>query len=81
MNGYTMLSFDDRRIIETMYANGDRPIDIAVRVGKSVATIYAELKRGYTGELDDNKRPAYSAELAQTAAQENIRRRGRRPAG
>ena len=46
-----------------------------MKIGRSVAAIYEELKRGYTGELDENKRPVYSADLAQQTAQENIRRR------
>ena len=37
-------------------------------------------RSGYTGELDENKRPVYSADLAQTTAQENIRRKGNRRA-
>ena len=55
-------------------------MDIAAKIGRSVAAIYEELKRGYTGELDENKRPVYSADLAQQTAQENIRRRGNRRA-
>jgi IS30 family transposase len=55
-------------------------VDIAAKIGRSVAAIYEELKRGYTGELDENKRPVYSADLAQQTVQENIRRRGRRAA-
>ena len=41
-------------------------------------TLYGELKRGDTGELDQNQRPAYDPVLAQKTYQENIRRRGRR---
>ncbi len=59
MDGYSYMTFDQRREIEEMYG---------------------ELKRGYTGELDGNKRPKYSADLAQTTAQENFRRRGNRRA-
>lgn len=80
MDGYSYLTFKQRREIEEMYGAGARAVDIAARTGRSVAAIYEELKRGRTGELDANKRPKYSAELAQTIAQENIRRRGRRAA-
>lgn len=76
MDGYSYLTFDQRREIEALYSDGDRVVDIAAKIGRSVAAIYEELKRGYTGELDENKRPVYSADLAQTTAQENIRRRG-----
>ena len=78
MDGYSYLTFDQRREIEAMYGAGVRVVDIAAKTERSVAAIYEELKRGRTGELDANKRPKYSAELAQTIAQENIRRRGRR---
>lgn len=80
MGGYSYLTFDQRREIEEMYGAGVRVVEIAAHTGRSVAAIYEELKRGRTEELDANKRPKYSAELAQTIAQENIRRRGRRAA-
>ena len=80
MDGYSYLTFDQRREIEAMYGAGVRVVDIAAKTERSAAAIYEELKRGRTGELDANKRPKYSAELAQTIAQENIRRRGRRMA-
>ena len=80
MDGYSYLTFDQRREIEVLYSDGDRVVDIAAKIGRSVAAIYEELKRGYTGELDENKRPVYSADLAQTTAQENIRRKGNRRA-
>ena len=80
MDGYSYLTFDQRREIEALYSDGERAVDIAAKIGRSVAAIYEELKRGYTRELDENKRPIYSADLAQTTAQENIRRRGNRRA-
>lgn len=80
MDRYSYLTFNQRRKIEKLYGAGERAVDIAAETGRSVAAIYEELKRGYTGELDGNKRPTYSAEIAQTKAQENIRRRGRRSA-
>lgn len=80
MDGYSYLTFDQRREIEALYSDGERAVDIAAKIGRSVAAIYEELKRGYTGGLDENKRPVYSADLAQQTVQENIRRRGRRAA-
>lgn len=80
MERYSYLTFNQRRKIEKLYSAGERAVDIAAETGRSVAAIYEELKRGYTGELDGNKRPKYSADLAQQTAQENIRRRGRRAA-
>ncbi len=78
MERYSYLTFNQRRQIEKMYGAGDRVTDIAAETGRSVAAIYEELKRGYTGELDENKRQKYSAELAQATVQENFRRRGNR---
>ena len=56
MDGYSYMTFDQRREIEEMYGAGARAVDIAAKIGRSVAAIYEELKRGYTGELDGNKR-------------------------
>ena len=78
MNGYSYLTLEQRREIERMYAEGERVVDIAARLKRSAAAIYEELKRGYTGEFDDNARPKYSADLAQATLQENFRRRGNR---
>lgn len=64
MDGYSYLTFDQRRKIEALYSDGERAVDITAKIGRSVAAIYEELKRGYTGELDGNKRPVYSADLA-----------------
>lgn len=80
MRGYSYLTFAQRQKIEALYSEGKRVVDIAAKLGKSTAAIYEELKRGYTGGLDKNKRPKYSADLAQTTVQKNIRRRGNRRA-
>lgn len=77
---YKYLTLSDRQTIEKMYAAGERPIDIAAKIGCHTATVYTELQRGSNGELDENQRPAYSAEIAQRTAQEGFRRRGRRTA-
>jgi len=75
---YRYLTFEDRRKIEAWHARGDRPLEIAARLGVHTATIYHELQRGYTGRLDTNQREAYSAEQAQRTVQANFKRRGRR---
>lgn len=77
---YRYLTFDDRQKIEAWYARGDRPLEIAARLGVHTATIYNELQRGYTGEHDRTQREVYSAEQAQRIVQENFKRRGRRTA-
>lgn len=76
MGKYSYLTFDQRREIESLYNDGNRVVDIASKIQRSVAAVYEELKRGYTGELDENKRLKYNADLAQTTVQANIRRRG-----
>ena len=77
---YRYLTLEDRRKIEIWHARGDRPLEIAARLGVHTATIYNELKRGYTGERDEAQRETYSAEQAQRIVQENFRHRGRRTA-
>ena len=77
---YRYLSFADRQLIETMYRGGARALDIAIKLGVHTATIYRELQHGYTDELDQNQRQAYSAEVAERAAQANFKRRGKRAA-
>lgn len=42
-----VLTFDQRREIEALYSDGNRVVDIAAKIGRSVAAIYEELKRGY----------------------------------
>lgn len=77
---YRYLDFEDRKKIEAWHARGDRPIEIAARLGVHTATIYHELQRGYTGEVDAEQREVYSAERAQAVVRENFKRRGRRGA-
>lgn len=80
MNGYSYLTFDQRREIERLHNAGTRTVDIAAYLGRSVAAVYEELKRGYTGERNENKQKKYSADRAQTVFQDNIAQRGNRRA-
>ena len=57
---------------------GDRPADIAARLSVHYTTIYKELQRGATGELDANQREGYSAELAERRLRESFKRRGKK---
>jgi len=77
---YKYLSYGDRKRIESMWAIGHRPKEIAYDLGVHTATIYNELKRGNTGADDHNQRPAYSADVAERRLQDGFKRRGRRPA-
>ncbi len=53
---YKYLTFEDRKKIEAWHARGERPLDIAEKLGVHTATIYHELQRGYTGEWDEAQR-------------------------
>lgn len=74
------LTLGKRKEIERLYAADKRPSEIADAVGVATATIYRELKRGETGELDEHYRPAYNAEVAERAVRSSMRKRGRRRA-
>jgi IS30 family transposase len=71
------LTLDDRQVVETMHREGCRPPEIAERVGVNVATIYREFWRGYTGEFTAERRPVYSAAVAENSARLNSQMRGR----
>ena len=76
------LTLKDRKVIAKMYAEEESNLAIAVKLNVHPSTIYEELKRGYTGEVDEFNRRVYDPELAQRKVQENARRQGvrkRRP--
>ena len=72
------LSNENRIVIAKRWSEGKSPCEIAAELGFSQATIYTELKRGSTGQLDGNKRFEYDPELGLTVYQENLRKRGRK---
>lgn len=72
------LTLEDRRKIEKMWGKNASPAEIASELKICQATVYVELKRGDTGELDKNFRPGYNAERGQTVYLANLRNRGRR---
>ena len=74
------LTYEGRKNLEALYADGESLTYIASKLGVNHVTVYRELKRGETGELDKNGRMAYSAELGQKTLNENFRRRGNRKA-
>lgn len=78
MRNYRYLTLADRETLEAQYLKGERPQDIADTLGVHVATIYKELKRGDTGDIDRNMRQGYSAKLAQLRLQKNFKCRGRK---
>lgn len=73
------LTFQDRVKMESLYLDGCKAEKIAEDLSIHRATVYNELKRGYTGEMDRNGRAGYSANLAQQKIFENkVRRFGPR---
>ena len=76
---FRTIEFEDRKSIAAMYADSVRAAEIAKRIGVSLTTVYAELKRGQDGvTLDKNLRFKYDPVLAQKRVQEGLRRRGRK---
>ena len=71
------LTFDDRKKIEALYVSGASLAAIADTLGVHLVTIYRELARGSCGDLDKNGREKYSAEAAQKAFLESMKRRGK----
>lgn len=59
------LTLEERKAIEEMYNNNAKVAEIAEEFKRNVTTIYLELRNGYTGEMDQNGRAGYSAEIAQ----------------
>lgn len=72
------LTFADRQRIEELRNKNKSLNAIAAELGVNLATIYREIKRGNTGEIDDNGQYRYSAVVAQANTRENLSRRGRR---
>lgn len=61
------LSYNDRKDFEKMYAEGATPAAIAAALGIAQSTVYRELIRGSTGDMDENGRVGYAAIIAQKA--------------
>lgn len=60
-----LVTYEERRKIENLYLAEKTVKEIADAIGKDISTVYRELRRGDTGQLDRNCNPQYSAELAQ----------------
>lgn len=69
------LTLQDREKLEELYLDGHKVDYIADKLDVHRATIYTELKRGYTGEMDCNGRTGYSAAIGQQKIYENRVRR------
>lgn len=62
------LTMPERKTIEAMRENGCSAEEIAKEVGVHYVTIYRELHRGETGDVNAEGVPVYNAELAQMKA-------------
>ena len=71
------LTMEDRKVLAEMWAAGERAAVIAVKLGVCPDTVYKELKRGYTGTLNELSRPAYDPARGQAEYQRRLRNRGR----
>lgn len=69
------LTLKDRVELEALYSKGRGIEEIAAKLKVHRSTVYNELKRGDTGEMDRNGRIEYSAELAQQRIIQNYRKR------
>ena len=56
MRSYRRMIFADRQKIAVLYENNERVEAIANELGYNRASVYDELKRGFTGEMDKNGR-------------------------
>lgn len=75
---YRYIDSGDRAIIERMAAKGCAASDMAAAIDVSLATLYRELHKGYTGRKDPQTgREMYSAAQAQATVAKNMKRRGR----
>ena len=72
------LNYEDRKVIERLYSADMCVAEIAEHIGCHRNTVYNELQRGFTGKLNNNFKPEYSAAVAQENYVENISRRGNR---
>lgn len=70
------LTMEDRKVLAEMWAAGERAAVIAAKLGVCPDTVYKELKRGYTGELNELSRPAYDPVRGQAEYQRRLRNRG-----
>lgn len=72
------IDYQARVKLEILYNSGESLPIIAKSLGVHLATVYRELARGNTGEMDANGREGYKAAIAQRAVIESFKRRGKR---
>ncbi len=72
------LTYEERQYIESSLKEGKEIIEIAYKLEKSITTIYREIERGFTGEMNLIYGREYSAELGQRTYMENKLKCGRK---
>lgn len=73
---YRIITRQERKRIEEMYAEGKSIYKISFLLGRPTNSVYLEIQRGYTGQLDKNGRKEYSAALSEERLAKNIGKRG-----
>ena len=71
------MTFEDRKLIEKMYRDGEPVRSIAAVLNRNLSGVYRELNIGCTGKLDKNGKPGYSAKLGDDRAAANRANKGR----
>ena len=71
------MTFEDRKLIEKMYRDGEPVRAIADVLDRDLSGVYRELDRGATGKLDKNGNAGYSARIGEDAAEARRRAKGR----
>lgn len=72
------ITYADRQRISALHQSNVSYPDIAKILGVNLVTIYREMKRGSTGEIDQNGNRGYDADKAQRAVLENLSHKGRK---
>ena len=75
---YTLRTYEERRMIQSLWEAGVQAKEIADKLEAPLSSIYSELRRGQDGSRLSNKRLRYDADLAQLRIQQSLERRGRR---
>lgn len=77
---YHTFKWVDRLRLETLYNAGHKPQDIADQLGFHVSAVYRELQRGKTTRRNSDwtESVIYSSDLAQSKADENKKKKGRK---
>ena len=80
MAGYTFRTLQARKDLQTLWESGNTAKDLAAALKVPLPTVYAELRRGRTGDRLPDRRLKYDAGLAQLRMQQELEQRGRKTA-